>query len=59
MRRRAAVLDHLESMKGMRGDASEEGVAVVKVGRDEGVDKGFSSRGGQAVSDLAMRRRWK
>ena len=23
------VLDHLESMEGMRGDASEEGVAVV------------------------------
>ena len=26
------VLDHLESMEGMRGDASEEGVAVVKAG---------------------------
>ena len=24
------VLDHLKSMEGMRGDASEEGVAVVK-----------------------------
>ena len=26
---RSRVLDHLESMEGMRGDASEEGVAVV------------------------------
>ena len=46
------VLDHLESMEGMRGDASEEGVAVIKTGRDEGVDEGFSSRGGLAVSDF-------
>ena len=47
------VLDHLESMEGMRGDASEEGVAVVKMGRGEGMDKGFSSRcGGQEVSDF-------
>ena len=52
------VLDHLESMEGMRGDASEEGVAVVKMGRGEGMDKGFSSRGGQCLI-LAMRRRWK
>ena len=26
----SSVLDHLESMEGMRGDASEEGVAVIK-----------------------------
>ena len=26
---RSRVLDHLESMEGMRGDASEEGVAIV------------------------------
>ena len=25
------VLDHLESIEGMRGDASEEGVAIVKM----------------------------
>ena len=43
----------LDSIEGMRGDASEEGVAVIKMGQDEGVDKGFSSRGGQAVSDFA------
>ena len=42
----------LDSIEGMRGDASEEGVAVIKMGQDEGVDKGFSSRGGQAVSDF-------
>ena len=24
------ILDHLESMEGMRGDASEEGVTIVK-----------------------------
>ena len=46
------VLDHLESMEGMGGDASEEGVAVVKAGGDEGMDEGFSSRGGEAVSDF-------
>ena len=46
------VLDHLESMEGMRGDASEEGVAVVKTWGDEGVDKGFSGRGVEAVSDF-------
>ena len=39
-------------MEGMRGDASDEGVAVVKTGGDEGMDKGFSSRGGEAVSDF-------
>ena len=49
---RSRVLDHLESMEGMRGDASEEGIAVIKMGQDEGVDKGFSSREGQAVSDF-------
>ena len=43
----------LDSIEGMRGDASEEGVAVIKMGQDEGVDKGFSSRGGQAVSDFS------
>ena len=42
----------LDSIEGMRGDASEEGVAVIKMGQDEGVDKGFSSREGQAVSDF-------
>ena len=26
---RRTVLDHLESMEGMRGDASEEGVTIV------------------------------
>ena len=46
------VLDHLESLEGMKGDASEELVAIVQTGRDEGVEKGFSSRGGQAVSDF-------
>ena len=46
------VLDHLESMEGMGGDASKEGVAVVEARGDEGMDEGFSSRGGEAVSDF-------
>ena len=53
------VLDHLESMEGMGGDASKEGVAVVEVRGDEGVDEGFSGRGGRQCLILAMRRRWK
>ena len=46
------VLDHLESLEGMGGDASEEGVAVVKAGGDKGMDQGFSSTGGEAVFDF-------
>ena len=46
------VLNHLESMEGVGGDASEEGVAIIQTGRDEGVDKGFSSRGREAVSEF-------
>ena len=46
------VLNHLKSMEGARGDAGEEGVTVVETGGDEGVDEGFSSRGGEAVSDF-------
>ena len=46
------VLNHLKSMEGARGDAGEEGVTVVQTGGDEGVDEGFSSRGGEAVSDF-------
>ena len=46
------VLDQLESMEGMRGDASEEGVAIVEKGGNEGVDEGFGSRGREAVSDF-------
>ena len=40
-------------MEGIRGDASEEGVAVVATGGDKGVDEGFSSRGREAVSDFS------
>ena len=46
------VLNHLKSMEGARGDAGEEGVTIVQTGGDEGVDEGFSSRGGEAVSDF-------
>ena len=53
VRRRAAEFwTSCPSMEGMRGDASEEGVAVVETGGDEGVDEGFSSRGREAVSDF-------
>ena len=46
------VLNHLESMEGVGGDAGEEGVAIVQTGRNEGMDKGFSSRGREAVSEF-------
>lgn len=46
------VLDQLESMEGLGGDASEKGVAIVEAGGDEGVDEGFGSRGREAVSDF-------
>lgn len=44
------VLNHLESMEGTGGDTSEERVTVVQTGGDEGMDEGFSSREGEAVS---------
>lgn len=39
-------------MEGVSRDASEEGIAVVKVGGDECMDGRLSSRGGEAVFDF-------
>lgn len=46
-------------MEGVGGDTVEEGVTVVKVGGDEGMDEGFGSRGGEPVSNQLIQRRWK
>ena len=46
------ILNHLKSMEGAGGDADEEGVTIVQTGGDEGMNEGFSSRGGEAVSDF-------
>ena len=44
------ILNHLKSMEGTGGDASEERVTVIQTRGDEGMDEGFSSREGEAVS---------